>query len=217
MGILRFVRAVAAPYQRALTETRALVDALTLLRDDHVEVLAMLDELERGPADGRVATTPVDLEHHKQLVTKLVMAESAHEAIEEQFFWPSVQHWLQPGKDLVAPALEQEQAAKHLLQQLDKLEPTDPKYADLVSQVIADGREHIAYEEQQVWPVVRERLAHSELEELGEKMAKAKKMAPTRPHPNTPAKPGVLKTAGMAAAATDKLRDAASGRGKNTD
>jgi hemerythrin-like domain-containing protein len=194
-----------------------LVDALAFLRDDHVEVLAMLDELERGPANGRVAVTPVDLDQHKQLVMKLVMAESAHEAVEEQYFWPSVRHWLEPGKDLAAPALEQEQAAKRLLQRLDKLEPSDPNYADLLRQVIADGREHIAYEEEQVWPVVRERMASSELEELGEKMAKAKKTAPTRPHPNTPPKPGVLKTAGMAAAATDKLRDTATGRGKNTD
>jgi hypothetical protein len=28
----------------------------------------------------------------------------------------------------------------------------DPNYADLLRQVIADGREHIAYEEEQVWP-----------------------------------------------------------------
>jgi hypothetical protein len=39
-----------------------------------------------------------------------------------------------------------------LLRRLDKLEPSDPNYADLLPQVIADGREHIAYEEEQVWP-----------------------------------------------------------------
>ncbi|MBV8997306.1 MAG: hypothetical protein JO287_27250 [Pseudonocardiales bacterium] len=36
--------------------------------------------------------------------------------------------------------------------------------------------------------------------ELGEELLAAKNLAPTRPHPHTPASPGVLKTAGVAAA-----------------
>lgn len=159
--------------------------------------------------------TPQDSAARKKLVTELVMAESAHEAIEEQYFWPSVQHWLEEGRDLAAPALEQEQAAKQVLQKLDKLEAGDPKFEDLVSRIIADGRAHIAYEEREIWPVVQQRMARSELDELGEKMATAKKVASSRPHPHTPPKPGVLKTAGVAAAAVDKMRDAVTGRGKD--
>lgn len=190
------------------------MDAITFLREDHVKVLAMLDELEHAPADGRPAT-PDDQAARKRLVTELVMAESAHEAVEEQYFWPSVRHWLEEGRDLAAPAVKQEEAAKHVLHQLEKLEPDDPNFEDLVCRIIADGREHIAYEEREVWPIVQQRMASSELDELGEKMSKAKKMAPTRPHPHTPPKPGVLKTAGAAAALADKLRDAATGRGKD--
>ena len=95
--------------------------------------------------------TPQDSAARKKLVTELVMAESAHEAMEEQYFWPSVQHWLEEGRDLAAPALEQEQAAKQVLQKLDKLEAGDPKFEDLVSRIIADGRAHIAYEEREIW------------------------------------------------------------------
>lgn len=190
------------------------MDAITLLREDHVKVLAMLDQLERAPGDGR-SVTPQDSAARKKLVTELVMAESAHEAMEKQYFWPSVQHWLEEGRDLAAPALEQEQAAKQVLQKLDKLEAGDPKFEDLVSRIIADGRAHIAYEEREIWPVVQQRMARSELDELGEKMATAKKVAPSRPHPHTPPKPGVLKTAGVAAAAVDKMRDAVTGRGKD--
>jgi hemerythrin-like domain-containing protein len=189
------------------------MDAITLLREDHIKVLAMLDELERGAASGRSAT-PKDNAARKRLVTELVMAESAHEAIEEEFFWPSVQHWLKEGRQLAGPALEQEQAAKRVLQELDKLEPGDSGFEILLRRVIADAREHIAYEEHEVWPAAQ-RMARSELEELGKKMAIAKKAAPTRPHPHTPPKPGVLKTAGLAAAAVDKMRDAATGRGKD--
>ncbi|MDQ3904724.1 MAG: hemerythrin domain-containing protein [Actinomycetota bacterium] len=186
------------------------MDALTLLREDHIEVLAMLDRLE---AKGRSAT-PQHSAERKRLVTELVMAESAHEAIEEQYFWPSVQHWLKDGRQLAAPALEQEQAAKRVLQELDKLDPDDPAFETLLRGIITDAREHIAYEEREVWPSVQQ-MARSELEEIGKKMAMAKKAAPTRPHPHTPPKPGALKTAGIAAAAMDKIRDTVTGRGKD--
>jgi hemerythrin-like domain-containing protein len=187
------------------------VDAIALLREDHVAVLAILDTLDRAPADGRPAG-PDDLPARRQLVTELVMAESAHEAIEEEYFWPSVRHWLVEGRELAAPAMEQEQSAKQVLAELDRLEAGEPEFERLVSQIIADAREHIRYEETQVWPVVRQRIARSELEELGRKMAGARKVAPTRPHPHTPAKPGVLKTVGVAAAAADRIRDVATHR-----
>ena len=53
-------------------------------------------------------------------------------------------------------------------------------------------------------------LAADEATELGRKITESKKTAPTWPHPHTPASPGVLKTAGPAAA--DKARDAVTGR-----
>jgi Hemerythrin HHE cation binding domain len=187
------------------------VDALALLREDHLAVLAMLDTLERTPDDGRPAT-PDDLAARRQLVTDLVIAESAHEALEEEFFWPSVRHWLPEGNELATPALAQEQSAKQLLAELDKLDAADPTFERLVARIIDDGRAHIRYEETEVWPVVRDRIARSELEELGRKMAAGRKVAPTRPHPRTPPKPGVLKTAGVAAAAMDRLRDVATRR-----
>ena len=47
-----------------------------------------------------------------------------------------------------------------------------------------------------------------------EKLEQGKKRAPTRPHPHTPPKPGVLKAAGPAVAAADRLRDKIAGRGR---
>jgi hemerythrin-like domain-containing protein len=146
-------------------------------------------------------------------VTELVIAESQHEAVEEEYFWPAVRQQVPTGERMAEQALTQEQAAKHILDKLDKASPDEPEFEQLISKVIEDGRAHIAYEQNTVWPVVRDSLSQKDLDELGEKMAKAKKAAPTRPHPHTPPSPGVLKTVGAAAAAVDKVRDAATGRG----
>jgi hypothetical protein len=59
--------------------------------------------------------------------------------------------------------------------------------------------------------VLRAALTAEQANDLGAKLEEGKKTAPTRPHPNTPASPGLLKTAGPAVAAADRARDAASG------
>jgi len=189
------------------------MDALALLQEDHQKVLGLLARLERGPEGGRAAVTPLELREYRDLVTELVMAQSAHEAVEEQYFWPSVRRWLESGRELAGPALEQERQAKKLPHRIDQLDAADHDLVRLAEQVIGNTREHIAYEEQQVWPIVRALMASSELDALGEKMRRAKAVAPTRPHPDTPPVPGVLKTVGLGAAVIDKLRDTVTGRG----
>ncbi len=63
-----------------------------------------------------------------------------------------------------------------------------------------------------MWPKLRDAVSHDELVKLGEKLERAKKIAPTRPHPGTPPSPAALKTVGMVAATMDHVRDAATGR-----
>jgi hemerythrin-like domain-containing protein len=190
------------------------MDAITLLREDHEKVLAMFDELEtalqQSEGDAR------GLEPHKDLLATLVIAESQHEAVEEQYFWPAVRAHVPDGEALAAHAVAQETEAKEVLDRIDKaVGPLHPELVTLVSSFVKDGREHIAYEQEQVWPKVQQALGAEALEDLGDKMATAKKAAPTRPHQHTPPKPGVLKTAGAGAGLLDKARDALSGRGKH--
>ncbi len=53
-----------------------------------------------------------------------------------------------------------------------------------------------------MWPALRAKLSEAEASELGDKIEQAKKTG--RPHPHTPAAPGVLKSAGSVAAAADR-------------
>ncbi|HVV23014.1 MAG TPA: hemerythrin domain-containing protein [Pseudonocardiaceae bacterium] len=189
------------------------MDAIELLRADHERVLAMLHQLQLGPT----AATGADegqLQARKDLVTELVIAESQHEAVEEQYFWPMVRNSLPDGDELADRAVGQEDAAKQVLHALNNAKPDQSDFEEMLTRIIADGREHIEFEQDQVWPKVRAAVSEADLAELGEKMAKAKKAAPTRPHPSTPSNPGVQKTAGPMAALMDRVRDAVTGRGK---
>jgi hemerythrin-like domain-containing protein len=183
------------------------MDALTFLRQDHKSVLGMLEVLE-GASAGTGATSS----GLRTMVTNLVIAESQHEAIEEQLFWPAVRGALEDGDLLADTAIEQEQAGKRLLQRLEDGEPGEADYHEALQQFVTAGREHIAYEQDVVWPRFQAAVTDKDLTKLGERLEAAKKIAPTRPHPDTPPVPAVLKTMGMATAVLDHVRDAASGR-----
>ena len=185
-----------------------------VLGQDHQEVKRMLAELEKGPT----VTTGASDNHlalRKKMVEELIIEESKHEALEEMYFWPAVRDRLPDGDRLADTATGQEQEGKRVLDRLDNLNADQPEFEELVYQFINAGREHIAYEEAEVWPLLRGTLTEEEAASIGDKIAAGKKTAPTRPHPNTPPSPGVLKGAGPAVAAADRLRDAASGRGRD--
>ncbi len=185
-----------------------------VLGHDHLEVKRMLAELETGPTAGTGASEN-HLTLRKKMVEELIIEESKHEAVEEMYFWPAVREHLPNGDQLADTATGQEQEAKVVLNQLDKLNADQPEFERLLAVVIEAGREHISYEENSVWPALRSTLSAEQAAQLGDKIARAKKTAPTRPHPSTPPSPGVLKGAGPAVAAADRLRDKASGRGQD--
>jgi len=189
-----------------------MADVFTVLTKDHEEVKRMLAELEKGPT----AATGADddqLVLRRKMTQELIIEESKHEALEEMYFWPVVREQLADGTTLADTATGQEQDAKQVLARLDRLEASDPEFEQLLGKFIMDAREHIAFEESQVWPGMRTALSADAADEIGTKIADGKAAAPTRPHPNTPPSAGVLKAAGPVAAATDKLRDKVSGRG----
>jgi hemerythrin superfamily protein len=191
-----------------------MANAFEVLHKDHEEVQRALTELESGPTAASGAN-PDQLAVREKLVEELIIEESKHEAVEEEYFWPAVRDRLPDGDTLADHAIEQEQAAKFVLNDLIGVKPDDPKFEELVGRFIADGREHISYEEKSVWPELEKELSAEEADELGEKLEQGKKLAPTRPHPHTPPKPGILKATGPPVAAADRARDAATGRGRD--
>jgi hypothetical protein len=180
-----------------------------VLAQDHREVQRLLSELELGPTAVTGATAD-QLALRQQLVQRLVIEESGHEAVEEMYFWPAVRSHLPNGDGLADLGQDQEQQARFILDRLDKVSsPEHAEFEDQITHFISVGRSHIEFEETAVWPALRAALTAEEADDLGRALAEAKKTAPTHPHPNTP--PGLLKLADAAVAVADRLRDAVTG------
>src|SRR5579871_794093 len=184
-------------------------DALAVLAEDHRHVLQLLEQLTSGSGEPNGETR-----ERKALAEQVAIAESKHEAIEELCFWPVVRQRLEDGEQLAARALGQEQEGKELIHDLDHVTAGVDEFTTLVQRLQSEVRDHITFEESQVWPRLRLTLTDEELEEMGAALVAAKRTAPTRPHPKTPPDPRVLATVGPAVGMIDRARDLAVGRGR---
>jgi Hemerythrin HHE cation binding domain len=190
-------------------------DVFQVLQKDHDEVKAMLVQLEEGPRASTGATHE-QLMFRKRAVDQVIIEESKHEAAEQQYFWPAVKRLGPDGLRVAELGLEQEAEAEPVLAELDKLQPDDEGFEERLAVFTSAARAHIAYEEAHAWPLLRASISADEAQLLGEQITRAKKLAPTRPHPHVPPQPGAVKTAGQVAGVADRLRDAVTGRGKAT-
>jgi hypothetical protein len=189
-------------------------DVFQVLKTDHDAVKAMLAQLEEGPKASTGATAE-QLAFRKRSVDQVIIEESKHEAAEQQYFWPAVKRLGPDGLRVAQIGLGQEAEAGPVLADLDKLQSDDDEFEERLVAFAAAARAHIAYEEGRAWPLLRAAISANKAQHLGEQITRAKKLAPTRPHPHVPRQPGAVKTVGPVAGVADRLRDVVTGRGKS--
>lgn len=190
-----------------------MIDVIEVLRKDHEDVRLALRELE-ADAVAEPGAGNRRLWRRKEMAERLVAEESRHEAIEERYFWPTVRERVPHGDRLAEQAISQEQDARRVLDQLERTEPGYGEFETLLWQLIAASRAHMEFEETRVWPRVERALSERDRCDLGALLERAKKAAPTRPHPGIPPSHGAGRVAGPIAAAADRIRDALAGRSR---
>jgi hemerythrin superfamily protein len=180
------------------TTTGARVDAIELLSSDHREVEQFFRQYEAASNDDGVA-------HHaaEQIIRELSM----HAAVEEMILYPLLRRVDPDQSGLVDHSLEEHQEVKELLSRIDGRPANDPETRQMMGQLKSAVEEHVSEEEGKLFPALRSHVKQDELMQLGDKMAKAKAMAPTHPHPNAPNTPPGNLIAGPLAAMADKVRD----------
>jgi hemerythrin superfamily protein len=175
------------------------VDAITLLKTDHKTVNELFKKFEKA-GDGAHKTK-------LKLVEKIIHELSIHAAIEEVAFYPFVKGVNDTITDDVLESLEEHHVVKWLLSEIEGMDPKDERFDAKVTVLIENVRHHVEEEEQDMFPAIRKAVSRSDLEELGELLARAKKVVPTHPHPKAPDEPPGNAIAGLVSGLVDRVRD----------
>jgi hemerythrin-like domain-containing protein len=189
-------------------DTGTTPTVITVLTHDHGEVEQMFAEIESLP------TT----EHERlgalaeRVVTELVQ----HSVAEEQYLYPAVREHLPRGDEMADHEIAEHAEAEQTMKRLEKLEPSDPEFVTTLSALIGQIRHHVQDEEGRLFPALAVACDRSYLEKLGEQVQRAKTVAPTRPHPSAPDRPPLNKVLGLGAGLVDRVRDALTGRGRES-
>lgn len=181
------------------------VDVIMELTSDHQEVEELFANIEELPAGDRQRKVYAD-----QVTMELVR----HSVAEEEYLYPTVREHIADGDALADRELEDHAEAERTMKDMEGCEADDPQFDMLVGKLMTEIRAHIVDEENNLFPRLREACSAEMLNDLGDKVRKAKKMAPTRPHPSAPHKPPANKLLAPGAGLVDRMRDAMSGRGK---
>ncbi len=179
-------------------------DAVDVIVSDHRHVEALFSRVETGPTLDQA------------VLDELIRELSIHAAIEEQVLYPAIRKQLPDGDALAEHALDEHQQVKETLADIDGMDPSADGFDDRVTELATAVKTHVKEEEGEIFPQLRKAVTRKELVAMGEAMEKAKKGAPTRPHPKAPATPPGNIVAGAAAGVVDRARDAARDAVKRT-
>jgi hemerythrin superfamily protein len=176
------------------------MDAISLLKDDHQTVERLFKRFEKTSDRATV--------ERRRIVDEIIKELSIHAEIEETIFYPAVRQAVPPSEEMVLESLEEHHVVKWVLSELEGMAPDAERFEAKVTVLIENVRHHVEEEESDLFPKVRRALTRTALDNMGEAMARAKTIAPTRPHPRSPDTPPGNIVTGVVAAALDRARDA---------
>jgi hypothetical protein len=174
--------------------TTDVIDALTT---DHREALDLLDRIARS-------SNPAE----KRDLADTVIAEIVRHAIaEEMYVYPAMRDHVPDGDKEVEHDVEEHKQLEETMKQLEAVDAGEARFDQLVRKMTEQLRHHAHDEESEQFPQLRAHIPHDRLVEMREKVESAKKLAPTRPHPNAPHTELFHKLVGPGVGLVDRLRD----------
>jgi hemerythrin superfamily protein len=181
-------------------------DIIEELVTDHREVEDLFTQIESLPAgDAR----------RKELADEATIELIRHSIAEEEYLYPTVREHVPDGDRIADKEIEDHSTAERTMKELEGCAASDPEFDRLMGALMREIREHVQDEEDNLFPLLRQACPQDQLNELGDKTRKAKKTAPTRPHPAAPDTPPLNKLLAPGAGLVDRARDAISGRGRH--
>jgi hemerythrin superfamily protein len=196
-------------------------DLVTELVKDHDELREIFRQLRPGgaPTDGLIGgaagavvgpdpeTRSAPSADDAQLVRRMTVELVKHSVAEEIHLYPLIRQVLPDGDRLADHEIDEHAEVEQLLKDLEGLSPTDTEYHRALDKVITDVTHHADEEEATVFPQLRSACTTEQLHDLGDKIRRTKRIAPTHPHPSAPDTPPGNLLAGPLAGMIDRIRD----------
>ena len=181
-------------------------DVVDILTADHREMIGLIEMIEE-------ATDPKE---RRSLADSVIAEVMRHSVAEELFVYPEYERSIPDGTEEVEHDKEEHQEIEEVMKELEGLDSEGAEFLATVKRFKELLDHHADDEESDQFPKMREHLSAETLVDMGRKVEAAKQIAPTRPHPGSPHSELFHMTLGPGVGMVDRLRDALSGRIKNT-
>lgn len=178
------------------------VDVIDILTADHQDMLELLGRIEGTSDTGQ----------RRDLADTVIAEVMRHAVAEEMYVYPAIKEHVPNGAEEVEHDKQEHDEIVQVMKRMEDVDASDPKFMALVRELEAQLRHHAGDEEADQFPMLRAHIPTEKLVDLGEKVEKAKKLAPTRPHPHAPHSELFHKTLGPGVGMVDRLRDKLTGR-----
>jgi hemerythrin-like domain-containing protein len=188
-----------------MTESRtggAGLDVVDILTTDHQEMVELLGQIQ-GTSDTR---------ERRDLADTLIAEVMRHAVAEEMYVYPAIKKHVPNGAEDVEHDKKEHDEIVKLMKRIEGLDAADPTFIEHVRELESQLRHHANDEEAEQFPKLRASIPAEELVDIGEKVQKAKKLAPTRPHPSAPHSELFHKSVGPGVGMIDRLLDKLTGR-----
>jgi Hemerythrin HHE cation binding domain len=141
------------------------MDAMSLLKEDHLKVKKMLAELE--------STTERGVKTREELFTKVKQELVVHEAIEEEIFYPALKEHPKT-KEIALEGYEEHHVVDTVMAEIEGVAYDDEKWGAKFTVMKENLEHHIEEEEGEMFKQAKQVFDQDELTQLGDSM-KARK------------------------------------------
>jgi Hemerythrin HHE cation binding domain len=171
------------------------MNAISLLSQDHRNVEQLFNRYEQAESAAE----------KRGITDKVIEQLSVHAEIEEQFFYPAVAAKLEERGE-VLEAVEEHHMAKLALWELERLPTSAPNFDAKFTVMKGNVLHHVGEEEGGggIFDHARKIMNATELEQLGDRMERARASVPHRPHPLAPPTPPLNRLLGIPVSILDR-------------
>lgn len=165
-------------------------------RRDHVELDRLLE---------RCRTTSGA--EQQQALRKTWQLVFPHAFAEESVLWPALRKVAADGEDLTLRVEEEHQEINQLVTELERMQPGDPRWDELLERTFALLDRDVRDEEDLLLPALQRSFDVAALRRLGRTWELVRRTAPTRPHPVVARRPPGNVAAALPLTLVDRSRD----------